>query len=306
MSNQEIMVQKLAPKTMSELLANTDELIYNALKNSVYPGASDDSIAMVLAYCKSKKYDPLAKVCHIVPMNVKDSKTGRYDWREVILPGIAGYRIDAHRTGTYVGLSEPEFGPMITENLGGKEITYPEWCKITAKKRMPDGFIAEFTATEYWKENYATKGKDKATGQVSTAPNVMWEKRGRGQLVKCTEAQILRKMFPEAVGNLPTFEEMEGKELKTVYEETKVIDGVALINEEQLAILKDKIVEADADEVRMCVAYKVGCVEELNVKQWGEVLMQLNSKIKKNRNKVKDLNINRLLDDMEETESEAA
>jgi len=39
----------------------------------------------------------------------------------------------------------------------------------------------------------------------------MWEKRPFGQLAKCTEAQALRKAFPEAVGSQPTAEEMEGK-----------------------------------------------------------------------------------------------
>ena len=38
----------------------------------------------------------------------------------------------------------------------------------------------------------------------------MWKKRVYGQLAKCTEAQALRKAWPE-VGQEPTAEEMEGK-----------------------------------------------------------------------------------------------
>jgi hypothetical protein len=64
--------------------------------------------------------------------------------------------------------------------------------------------VAEFTAVEYWIENYATAGKD------SIAPNAMWKKRPRGQIAKCAEAQALRKAFPE-IASAPTFEEMDGK-----------------------------------------------------------------------------------------------
>ena len=206
--------------TLTELLATTDSAIYHSLKTSVYPGASDDSIAMVLAYCRAKKYDPLSKAVYIVPMYVKTGKkTGDgkdlKEWRDVILPGIASYRIDAARTGTYAGINEPEFGPEITKQLGNTKFTFPEYCKITVKKLL-NGQVIEFSAIEYWIENYATQSKDKSE------PNAMWSKRPRGQLAKCAEAQALRKAFPEAVSDIPTFEEMEGKTLEEAeYERIK-------------------------------------------------------------------------------------
>jgi hypothetical protein len=71
---------------------------------------------------------------------------------------------------------------------------------------LQTGQIVEFTAKEFWKENYATKGgKEK-----SVAPNAMWTKRPYGQIAKCAEAQALRKAFPE-IGSEPTADEMEGK-----------------------------------------------------------------------------------------------
>lgn len=182
--------------TMSEA-----ELI-DVLRSSLYPGADIKSIKMVIGYCKASGLDPMQKPCHIVPM--WDSKAG--SMRDVIMPGIGLYRTQAARSSECVGVSEPEFGPDMTENIGGQTITFPAWCKVTVKRRLPTGEVAEYTAKEFWKENYAVKGgKEK-----SIAPNAMWTKRPFGQIAKCAEGQALRKAFPE-LGSQPTAEEMEGK-----------------------------------------------------------------------------------------------
>jgi hypothetical protein len=111
-------------------------------------------------------------------------------------------------------MSAPVFGRDISENFDSTDynnkpivvsVTYPEWCEITVSKLMGDRLVT-FTSREYWIENYATAGKS------TKAPNTMWQKRPRGQLVKCTEAQALRKGWPE-LGAQPTAEEMEGKEI---------------------------------------------------------------------------------------------
>lgn len=198
--------QLAALNAFSNALARaSEEEIINTLCASVYPGAKRESALMVLAYCKAAGLDPMLKPVHIVPMNVKDSKTGKYEWRDVIMPGVGLYRIQASRTGECAGISEPVYGPDVTENLGGVSVTFPEWCSVTVKRVMPGGQIAEFTAKEYWIENYATAGKDELR------PNAMWARRKRGQIAKCAQAQALRTGFPE-VGQQPTAEEMEGKE----------------------------------------------------------------------------------------------
>jgi phage recombination protein Bet len=185
-------------------LALTEGELIEVLQSSLYPGASVPSIKMVIGYCKAAGLDPMKKPVHIVPM--WDSKAGQM--RDVVMPGVGLYRTDAARTGNFAGQSEPEFGPMVTEKLGGVEVTYPEWAKVVVKKSMAGGYIAEFTAVEYWIENYAVKGgKEK-----SVAPNSMWMKRPRGQIAKCAAAQALRLAFPEG-GAQPTAEEMEGKSI---------------------------------------------------------------------------------------------
>ena len=94
--------------------------------------------------------------------------------KDVVMPGVALYRILAARSGNYAGMSEPEYGNDIEEVFTDKynkqhKVKYPEWCKITVKKLL-NGTIIEFVAKEYWRENYATMGRD------STCPNSMWRK----------------------------------------------------------------------------------------------------------------------------------
>jgi phage recombination protein Bet len=187
---------------------NIDPSIWATLKNSLYTGAKDESIKMVIDYCKAGNLDPLQKPVHIVPMSIKNPQTGKYEYKDTIMAGIGLYRIQAARSNQYAGVSEPEYGEDVQATLDGVKITYPKWCKIVVKK-IVHNTIVEFSAKEYWIENYATRNKD------TSAPNTMWLKRPYGQLAKCAEAQALRKAFPEIVSQQPTAEEMEGK---TLYE----------------------------------------------------------------------------------------
>jgi phage recombination protein Bet len=183
------------------LKMNEDELI-EVLQSSLYPGAMVGSVKLVINYCKAAGLDPMQKPVHIVPM--WDSKAKQM--RDVVMPGIGLYRTQAARSGEYAGVSEPEFGEDITEEVGGVKITFPKWCKATVRRLLPNGTVVDFTAKELWKENYATAGKD------SSAPNAMWKRRPYAQLAKCAEAQALRKAFPE-FGAQPTADEMEGREI---------------------------------------------------------------------------------------------
>lgn len=203
---------------------NENEM-FNVLSNSLYPGAARESIQLVINYCKASKLDPMLKPVHIVPMYCATGEKNEkgYDikaMRDVIMPGIGLYRIQAARSNEYAGVSDAKYGDDVFENLGGLDITYPKWCKVTVKRLLSNGAIAEFSATEFWKENYATKNKD------TSSPNAMWARRPYAQLAKCAEAQALRKAFPE-IGAAPTADEMEGKEIDITPvpedEETKIM-----------------------------------------------------------------------------------
>jgi phage recombination protein Bet len=190
-------------------VAVTDGELINVLRSSLYPGAAEASVNLVLSYCKAAGLDPMQKPVHIVPM--WNNSLGKLV--DQVMPGIGLYRIQASRTGQYAGVSEPEFGPDVTEDIGGQTVTYPAWCKVSVKRVLASGQVCEFTALERWKENYAAKKNN------VTTPNAMWSRRPYAQLAKCAEAQALRKAFPE-VGSQPTADEMEGKELIEVRDVT--------------------------------------------------------------------------------------
>jgi phage recombination protein Bet len=209
-------------------LAMTDDQLLSVMRDTLYPGARMESVQMVLSYCRARGLDPMKKPVHIVPMWMDGGM------RDVVLPGITSYRIDAARTGEYDGKSEPEFGPDMTRTFKGKvkrsgswedvaeTVTFPAWCKITVMRRGK-----AFHAKEYWLENYATQGK-------SEVPNAMWAKRPYGQLAKCAEAQALRMAFPEEVGGQNTAEEMEGKSYGVEPEPRNVV-GVVVPDQPAIA-----------------------------------------------------------------------
>ncbi|GAN55216.1 phage recombination protein Bet [Tanticharoenia sakaeratensis] len=228
--------------------------VMTALKNSFYPGASDESVAMVLGYCKAAGLDPMKKPVHIVPIWSK-AAGGMID---TVMPGIALYRIEAARTGDYVGKSEPEFGPDQTLTLGGVSVTFPQWCRMTVE-RMVHGRVCKFTAKEFWLENYATAKRD------SDAPNVMWKKRAYGQLAKCAEAQALRMAFPEQTGGTNTEDEMNGKS----FAETATIEHTP-------APEQPRRTERPTDYVRLIGAKAERCTTEVHIgglrRQWIETI----------------------------------
>lgn len=192
------------------------EAKWRTLKNNLFPGAATESVLMVWDYCAARGLDPMKKPCHIVPMEVKDAKTNTYAWRDVVMPGIYEYRTTAHRTGEYLGHSEPEYGPEI-EAFGVKA---PEWCKMTiyrwnshAKMRV------EFPVQVFFSEVCATR-KDKQTGAI--VANSRWGRAPKQMTCKCTEAAGIREAFPEEIGGEQTAEEMDGQ--RSIQTPVEVID----------------------------------------------------------------------------------
>lgn len=207
------------------------QAVWSVLCNTLYPSNEPESVMLAWDYCEARELDIMMKPIHLVPMSIKNAETGKYEMRDVPMPGVGLYRIQASRSGDYAGADEPEFGPPITAEFNDKykgkfSLTYPEWCKYTVHKLIGERIVT-FSAKEYWLENYATAGKD------SDCPNAMWKKRIYAQLAKCTEAQALRKAWPE-IGQEPTAEEMEGKEYFLGEKDVTPTSSTATLNNDQL------------------------------------------------------------------------
>lgn len=211
------------------------------LKASLYPGASDESVINVLEYCRAAKLDPMQRPVHIVPM--WDAKAGAT--RDTIMPGVNFHLTAAERNGC-AGIGEPEYGPDITEVLGGIKMTYPAWCKVTVYRLIEGGRIAEFVGYERFMECVSTN--------KGGAPNSMWKKRPYGMLAKCAMSQALRKGFPSVAGAY-TAEEMAGKTIGEEFDEYVVSESEAA-KPSPTAGIKTKA-EAAAEKKRAAKAKEV-------------------------------------------------
>lgn len=216
-----------------------------ALESTCYPGAALPSIKLVVNVCRAQHLDPFQKPYHIVPMNVKVPKTDRYEWRDVVMPGVGLYRTQAARTGAFAGIDPGEFGPTIQGEWHGKKAAFPEWCQVTVYRIVQGEKVGFSSGRVYWLESYATIKRD------SDVPNSMWAKRPFGQLEKCAEALALRRAFPE-VGAAPTADEMAGKvidnETGEVVEPTTVAT-VAPPPEKKADKLKDRLKKGKVTDV---------------------------------------------------------
>ena len=213
-----------------------NEAAWRTLMNNLYPGADANSVLMVWDYCIARKLDPLKKPCHIVPMRVKNSKTGDYEWRDVVLPGIYEYRTTATRTGLYLGHSKPEYGP----DFQVAHVTAPEWCEMTIYRWNDAAKLkTEYPVRIYFREVVALK-KD-------GTPNERWTKAPVQMLTKCAEAAGLREAFPDELGGTHTADELEGQTTATFAANPR--DGLGDANPEELEALVGQVTDILAMDV---------------------------------------------------------
>jgi hypothetical protein len=133
-------------------------------------------------------------------MEVKNARTDKYEWRDVVMPGIYELRTTAQRTGEYLGHSKAEYGPIV--EVAG--ISAPEWCEITIYRwNASIGQRAEYPVRVLFAEVVATKRDGRG--------NARWTKAPVQMLTKCCEAAGLREGFPDEIGGEHAAEEMDGQ-----------------------------------------------------------------------------------------------
>ncbi|GLP95322.1 phage recombination protein Bet [Paraferrimonas sedimenticola] len=248
-NNKVVSLWKDEPANQPLVSRGLDESGWNALCTSIFPGASHDSILLAVDYCRAREMDIMMKPVHIVPMYIKDAQTNQKGYRDVIMPGVGMYRIQAARSGDYAGADQPQFGPTITEEFTDKQgkpvtVSYPEWACYTVYK-LVGGSRVPFSATEFWRENYATMG-------ATNCPNAMWQKRPAGQLLKCAESQALRRAWPE-IGQQPTYEEMEGK----TYHEEKEINPAPKTKLDEVVADANEAANVENEQSVMDLAFRI-------------------------------------------------
>jgi len=192
---------QLAVLPQAALSRQVDASQWNALKE-MFDQASDQSVGLVIDYCRARKLDPMKKPVHIVPVWSNRRKC----MVETVWPSISEIRTTAARTGLFAGQDETKFGPIQKQDLGNaKNFEFPEWAQVTVYRLVAGQRCAFVGPKVYFLESYATAKRD------TQEPNAMWSKRTWGQLEKCAEAAALRRAFPEETGL--TADEMAGKSL---------------------------------------------------------------------------------------------
>lgn len=222
---------------------NITEAQWRTLMNSLYPGAKGESVLLVWDYCQARKLDPLKKPCHIVPMEIKVGD--KYEWRDVVMPGIYELRTTAQRTGEYLGHSKPEYG----EEIDVRGVKAPLWCAMSVYRWNAESRQrVEFPVAVYFREVVATKRDG--------TPNARWSKAPIQMLTKCCEAAGLREAFPDEIGGEQTAEEMDGQRAIAI-SATALDDAPVLVKPDGYDDwLTDLAVAADEGDAKVSAAWK--------------------------------------------------
>jgi phage recombination protein Bet len=153
---------------------------------------------------KVRHLDPLQRQIHAVKRKSYDKDSNSYIEKMTIQTGIDGFRAIANRTGLYM----PSDRLPVREDLKGGDFQITVWVK---KYHPLSQQWHEFGATGRYSEFVQTR-KD---GQKEV-PVAMWARRPNGQLEKCIEALVLRRGWPEELGQIYIDEEMQQADARSI------------------------------------------------------------------------------------------
>lgn len=167
------------------------------IKRQVAKNATDDELAMFLAFCADQGFNPLTKDVYFVKREGKDGKPDSVAYQT----SIDAMRSRAEETGKYAGNDKPVFTYNDKNQLIHAQVTV--W-------KMVEGTRCPFEGEADWEEFYP-----------GDKQGFMWNKMPRIMLGKCAEAQALRKAFPKQLKKVYVKEEMDQADRAIEIQETK-------------------------------------------------------------------------------------
>lgn len=138
-------------------------------------------------------------------------------------------------------------------------------------------------------------GKD---GPWKTYPKRMCQMRARGFALRDCFSDMLRGIISKEEA-----EDMPRERIDYSNAKVTIIEGNVGLGSEQLHILRDKMADAESQEIDICQHLKIGCLEEMTMKQFIEVCKLLDKKVAKRR-KSDELEINKIFDTETKVEGE--
>lgn len=188
-------------------------------------GTTADQFALFLWFCRKHQLDPVAKEVYCVLFN--NTSTGEKDM--VIITGIGGLRGMAARNhpADYGSTDQPIYTWFDPPQQTPWHKSIPESCTVSVWKKGAD---RPTTATLYWEE-FAPKDlrEDKAQ---------FWCRSPKNQLAKCTEAQALRKAYPD-LANIYVREELAQIEEQYTEGGRRIIPEYRITDTGREAVIKE-------------------------------------------------------------------
>jgi phage recombination protein Bet len=238
MPQNKALVRAAKPKDELMVLGKQEQL--ELLKQTYAKGASDTEFKMLFAIGNKVGADPFRKEIYLVPFWDNDAK--RMARTPVV--GIDWYRKQAGKSANYAGQGETEFG----EDESTNGCVHPAWAVTPVFNHK---FTQPVRVKVFWKEVAKLTKEGVAMSNWKSMPHTM--------LAKCSEAQGIRKAFPEEVGGVYIEEEMatngmvavEGTEIKTNIQAAAPVEKV---DPEKIAYLED-LISQSGKLVKQFLAY---------------------------------------------------
>ena len=163
------------------------------IKSTFAKEATPEELKLFIQICVRRNLDPFLNQIMFQKRNSKGEEGDNPGEKKmVVLTTIDGYRAIASENGQLAGISDYVYDTEDAKNPGK--------ATTTVKKLLPNGTMAEFSATARWKEYYPGDNKK---------GNFMWNKMPYNQLGKCSEALALRKAFPNSLSGIYTDAELD-------------------------------------------------------------------------------------------------